>query len=770
MESKSVVASVSLRSQTEIWLLGHVIESLPVNRLPTKGDVLRYFFFLKNGPLKAEKYALSNNSIFDKVVDETIDVWTKTGIPLQRKDKVKNKLVKLFESYRNLQRHKNRKNTQSRDFVESLNEYFYIAHNDATNFLKKDRLRDESRKTEDLEFLSAVKEGKRVLLGSLDKTYSEKADKKVKRQLLLKPMTEVMACSSSSAISEFTQVLDTDSENEEASPSDNEDLTDNEFQYLSPVKKHKKVEFINVAVPANPFKSPQISQMADRLNLSLNQANAMTAAVLQSGGIDLGAVTLSKSSSKRHRETVRNKEAENIKTAFIPPNFCVLHWDGKIMADNCSDSTERLAVLISGEPEYIEGKILGVPEIKDGTGSSMAAATYTLLEEWKLLKNVVGISFDTTASNSGWKNGACVKIENLLDRKLFYFACRHHILERVESAAWHTLFGSTISPDNELFKHFRKGWETIDKSKFTSLHIKTREMKSKRNEVVTVMKSCLRDKKLLIRNDYQECAELMLVLLGETPDRGIHWQKPGACHHARWMSTVIYAAKMYLFNEQMGYDEEMVSKLEQICLFNALVYTKHWLQASKGVDAPANDLQLIKELKEFEEINEAVSVKTLTTFQNHYWYLTEEVAVFALFSNKVTATEKRQITQKLKKYNCLQTLPKGVPTFPEVTNSTKISSLIGQNSWLLFTSLKLETNWMSDPVNKWEQNSDFQTALKFVKTAKVVNDTAERGVKLMQDFSKSVTKSESDKQNLLQNVESHRKKMPNFKKSSMKKI
>lgn len=92
---------------------------------------------------------------------------------------------------------------------------------------------------------------------------------------------------------------------------------------------------------------------------------------------------------------------------------------------------------------------------------------------------------------------------------------------------------------------------------------------------------------------------------------------------------------MHLFSKQMMYDKEMVSKLEQICLFNALVYTKHWLESPNGVDAPFNDLQLIKELKDFKDINKEVSVKASNILENHYWYLTEELAVFALFSNKV---------------------------------------------------------------------------------------------------------------------------------------
>ena len=148
-------------------------------------------------------------------------------------------------------------------------------------------------------------------------------------------------------------------------------------------------------------------------------------------------------------------------------------------------------------------------------------------------------------------------------------------------------------------------------------------------------------------------------------------------------------------------DKEMVSKLEQIFLFNTLVYTKHWLQPPNSVDAQANDIQLIKKLKEFKEVNKAFSTKTSNTFKNHYRYLTEEIAVFVLFLNNVTVTEKQHTAQKLKKYKDVQNLPKGFQTFSETKISSKLSSLIGQNSWLLFTSLKLETNWLNDHVNKW---------------------------------------------------------------------
>ena len=146
---------------------------------------------------------------------------------------------------------------------------------------------------------------------------------------------------------------------------------------------------------------------------------------------------------------------------FVAPEFCVLHWDGKVMEDPYKKRSDRLPILISGTPGNKQSKLLGVPEIVDSTGSSQATDIFSLVQQWDLADNIVGLSFDTTASNPGWQNGACVKIEIPLEKKLFYFACRHHILERLQSAAWETLFGRTHSPNNEYFKEFQERWDYL---------------------------------------------------------------------------------------------------------------------------------------------------------------------------------------------------------------------------------------------------------------------------------------------------------------------
>lgn len=67
----------------------------------------------------------------------------------------------------------------------------------------------------------------------------------------------------------------------------------------------------------------------------------------------------------------------------------------------------------------------------------------------------------------------------------------------------------------------------------------------------------------------------------------------------------------------------------------------------------------------------------------------------------------------------------------------------------------------------WDENVDFQKGLEIVNTFRVTNDTAERGVKLMEEYNKVLTKNEEQKQYVLQVVEDYRRKYPNSLKTTV---
>lgn len=761
----------SLRSDECIWLLGNYVTSFTSHKIPTKGEVLRYFCYLKDGPMKHEKHVYFNGAVAEKLRTEIQIQWEKAGIVTQRKDKVKLKILNLYDEYRKLQKNKGSTSNQKKEtkFLFDLDSYFFVAHSDAERKIMNDRLRSAEKQAEDVAFLDALRSGTKVSLGSEDKAYKKQViNREMRAQAFQNRKQTEMTRQFEASATAVSEPYDNVSDDEQPGSS-----FDPDFQLpVSEVKMSDKKRSIDLSLPKNPFNSRKISEMADRLNLSLGQRTAFMASVISEGGTDLDDATLSKNSSRRAAKKIRTEEAADTRKQFVVPDFVTLHWDGKIVPGD----HERLGILVAGAPNFTEGKLLGVPVIPDGTGTTQAKASFTLAKDWKVENAVVGLVFDTTASNSGWKSGACVQLEGLLDKKVFYFACRHHIMERILCAAWQELFGPTSSPDNPEFKELKTSWKSLaDKSHFKTLNLSDRRLKHLRTENIEFIQNQLTstspDGKMdsLPRDDYRECAELMLILLGVEPPRGTHWMQPGAYHHARWMATIIYSAKMYAFGEQLGYDQAKMEKLKRICVFNALFYVRYWLSAVRCADAPANDLQFNAEMNQFKKIDPDLAKAVLTVLNRHMWYLTEEAVPLALFSSRVPDTEKKRIALQILKMKAGDALTRGVPIFPQLKPSTKLTHLIGKNSQLIFDLLGISYDWLSLPPASWPFQEAYQKAFLFVHNAKVVNDLAERAVKLITDFV-AITRNEEQRQCVLQVVEAHRRKVPDFRKETLKKI
>ena len=79
----------------------------------------------------------------------------------------------------------------------------------------------------------------------------------------------------------------------------------------------------------------------------------------------------------------------------------------------------------------------------------------------------------------------------------------------------------------------------------------------------------------------------------------------------------------------------------------------------------------------------------------------------------------------------------------------------------------LQADWLYLSPDLWPSNECFQEVKDFVSNLKVVNDTAERGLKVNQDYAAILTENEVQRISLLQIVEKHRKEFPIFGKSTL---
>ena len=169
-------------------------------------------------------------------------------------------------------------------FLNQLEEFFYIAHQEAADIVQCDKLRNTKQKEDDLKFLDALKD---------EKCYDD-------------------------VIEQSTQVILEDSGEDEDLNYSDEDLNYSDEDFL-PLKKPKKELFVKS--PTNPLKAKKVCQMADRLNLSLNQATGITAAILKSSGVDLDTVTISKTSCHQYCQENRAIMDDEIKSSFVAPEL-----------------------------------------------------------------------------------------------------------------------------------------------------------------------------------------------------------------------------------------------------------------------------------------------------------------------------------------------------------------------------------------------------------------------------------------------------------------
>jgi hypothetical protein len=93
-----------------------------------------------------------------------------------------------------------------------------------------------------------------------------------------------------------------------------------------------------------------------------------------------------------------------------------------------------------------------------------------------------------------------------------------------------------------------------------------------------------------------------------------------------------------------------------------------------------------------------------------------------------------------------------------------IQQFISQQSKRFFERFSIPMDFIEKDPTTWTNEDSFKTGMKIVKKLKVVNDTAERGIKLMHDYNQVLSKNEEEKQFILQIVSQYKTQYPDVKK------
>ncbi|QQP36282.1 Uncharacterized protein FKW44_021331, partial [Caligus rogercresseyi] len=652
-----------------------------------------------------------------------IEVWSNARIPFQRKGNIMRKIEKLHKMFLNVKRNKGRAGSQAARedaFRKKIKNLFDVATSNALDALDNE---------EDKAFLLAQRErGRRGKMGSVDILLARKEKRAAKR--CEKRKRQRQKAEDDANLSMVELVSSEDETTEEARGDE-----------VTPTKNM-------------------------RTNITDRDAVFVLSAAAHSLGHDVTKMNINRSTIQRQRQKHRANVCVELKEELSGDSTLIVHWDGKLMQDLTSKAKiDRLPILVSGNGAV---QLLNVPKLSHGTGYEMAKEVVKALEDWGLSERIGGMSFDTTSSNTGRINGACVLIEQQLKKDLLYFACRHHIHELLLGEVFRMVMGPMSGPNVSIFKRFQDHWQSIDQSQF--------ESGASHPDVCPLLdpvdkawfESTLINCKSL-RDDYRELLELTLIFLGQVPPRGVRFLAPGPMHNARWMSKGIYSLKVWMFRGQFKLTAREEKGLRQIAIFVSCLYAKAWTLAPEAVAAPRHDLQLLKDLTMYmNNVNEDVGRAVLNKLQGHLWYLSEELVALALFDPLVRVEDKRKIltslhTKEGEKYPVKR--PKLLPS--QSITGLGLQDMASTNTRRFFQKLRLEEGFLDADPATWLELEDYQTAAAFVQRIAVINDHAERGVALIQEYNRKLTRDEDQLQFLLQNVSQHRKEFPDTRKMTI---
>jgi hypothetical protein len=257
-----------------------------------------------------------------------------------------------------------------------------------------------------------------------------------------------------------------------------------------------------------------------------------------------------------------------------------------------------------------------------------------------------------------------------------------------------------------------------------------------------------------------ELSELTLIVLGHPPST-IHWRAPGPVYRARWMAKLIYAMKIYLFRNQTDVfrlTKKEETQVERFVKFGALIYTKHWVAAPRATEAPASDLQLWIDLSSYRNIDSDISAAARKVLENHLWYLSDELVGLALFSDHVTEAVNTGIVQGMTREAGERKVrgDSSILTKPNVC----LGDFATTRTQNLFHCYNIDSAFLALPPQQWPASEQYQFGQARFKSLRVVNDTAERAVKLFEEYNTLLTNDGEEKQLLLQVVEANRKAVP----------
>lgn len=221
----------------------------------------------------------------------------------------------------------------------------------------------------------------------------------------------------------------------------------------------------------------------------------------------------------------------------------------------------------------------------------------------------------------------------------------------------------------------------------------------------------------------------------------------------------------YVIYRNFSFPEFELKELRRFITFILRVYIKYWFTCQIPTIAPKNDLNLLKELVQYNSVDSRLGNILVQKFIQHGWYLSESLIGLAFFDQGLDVETKKQMVEALKKPGHPEN-----PTRPKIDinriMNLNLVDFVSENTYFFFNTLfdpalsPISLDFLKEDLAKWPEIQDYIDAQQFVSKLLIVNDIAERGIALMSKFNPILTHQEKQKQFLLQAMEKYRRELP----------
>ena len=225
---------------------------------------------------------------------------------------------------------------------------------------------------------------------------------------------------------------------------------------------------------------------------------------------------------------------------------------------------------------------------------------------------------------------------------------------------------------------------------------------------------------------------------------------------------------MHLLSNQIDFlSKAQQENIAQLARFVGVYFSRWFLKCAVAPAAPYQSLLCFDQMLNFSQFDPGLAFTVLDSLNRHTWYLTEQWVIVCLADDDCPDNERMAVAKALQRTPRATHFEPGKPKlptdfWPDNGKMPSLAKFVGPKSWLLPHLLGLDAEdmeWLQLAVHQWPLTTGFKKFSKLVCKLLVVNDPAERGVKLVKDFI-NTTQNEDVMQSRMLSAGDQRKRYP----------